>query len=181
MGSAFVINWWTLAVRGTAGILLGIAVFVLTGITLAVLIALLAAYMLIHGAFALVAGIRGRSWLLVAEGVLGMLAGITTILLPGLTALVLALIIAAWAILTGIAELVAAASLGRTIGPSRWLLAVGGVISVLFGLMLAIFPGAGLVAIVWIVGAYALIRGALLLALAVRLRGFRATVLVVSS
>jgi uncharacterized membrane protein HdeD (DUF308 family) len=180
MGSAYVLSWWALAIRGLAGILLGIAAFVLTGITLAVLVALVAAYLLVHGAFALISGIRARSWLLGLEGVVGIIAGIATVFVPGLTLLVLAFIIAVWAILTGIAELVAARSLRRVIGGSAWLLAIAGIVSIAFGVMMAIFPGAGIVAVVWVIGAYALIWGALSLALAFRFRGRRA-VLVVSS
>jgi uncharacterized membrane protein HdeD (DUF308 family) len=179
MGSAYVLSWWALAIRGLAGILLGIAAFVLTGITLAVLVAVFAAYLFVHGAFALVAGIRARSWLLGIEGLVGILAGIATVLVPGLTLLVLAIIVAAWAIFTGILELAAARSLRRVIGGSAWLLAIAGIVSIVFGLMMAIFPGAGIVAVVWVIGAYALVWGALSLALAFRFRGRRA-VLVVS-
>jgi uncharacterized membrane protein HdeD (DUF308 family) len=156
----------------------GIAAFVVTGITLAVLVAVFAAYLLIHGAFALVAGIRARSCLLGVEGLVGILAGIATVLVPGLTLLVLAIIIAAWAIHTGILELTAARSLRQVIGRSGWLLAIAGIVSVVFGLMMAIFPEAGIVAVVWVIGAYALVWGALSIALAFRFRGRRAVLVV---
>jgi uncharacterized membrane protein HdeD (DUF308 family) len=177
MESAFVINWWVLALRGVAGILLGIAAFVVTGITLAALILLLAVYLFIDGAVALFAGIWGRSWLLIAEGVIGLAAGIAIVLRPGLALVLLALIVAVWAIFTGIIELGAAVALRRVI-KGEWLLAAGGVLSIVFGVMVAIFPFAGLLAIVWIIGAYAIIWGVLFLALALRTRGMRAVVVI---
>jgi uncharacterized membrane protein HdeD (DUF308 family) len=177
MELAITSNWWVLALRGVAGILLGIAAFALTGITLVVLIALFAAYLLVDGVLAIVAGTRGRSWLIVAEGALGVVAGLVAVLIPALTALALALLIAAWAILTGIAELAAAIRLRRLIS-NEWLLAGAGILSIVFGLLIALFPGAGLVAIVWIIGAYALVWGVMLLALAFRLRGHQGRLIV---
>src|SRR3981081_124617 len=88
MRSAIVVNWWALAIRGVAGILLGIAALAWTGITLVVLIALFAAYLLVDGVFAAIAGVRGRSWLLVIEGVIGIAAAIVVVRWPGITALV---------------------------------------------------------------------------------------------
>jgi uncharacterized membrane protein HdeD (DUF308 family) len=170
MESAITGNWWVVALRGVAGILLGIAAFLVTGITLAVLIALFAAYLFVDGVLAILAGSRGRSWLIVAEGVVGVIAGFVALLFPALTALALAILIAVWAILTGIAELAAAIRLRRMIR-NEWLLGLSGIISIVFGVLIALFPGAGLVAIVLLIGAYALVWGVLNLALAFRLRG----------
>src|ERR1051325_6550487 len=100
MHSSITVNWWAVALRGLAALVLGLLCFVLTGMALALLVALFAAYLLIDGVFALIAAFRGRSWFLGLEGLLGVAAGIIAFLLPGLTALVLAYIIAAWAILT---------------------------------------------------------------------------------
>src|SRR6266581_8205034 len=97
MGRSIVVSWWALAIRGVLGILLGIAAFAWTGITLTVLITLFAVYLIVDGLFALIAGGRARSWLLILEGVLGLAAGIVTALLPALTVLVLIYVIAAWA------------------------------------------------------------------------------------
>src|SRR5262245_20115908 len=118
-------NWWAILLRGIAALLFGIVCFVLTGATLAVLIAFLAAYLLIDGVFAIAAGVRARSWLFGLQGVLGIVAGAIAILYPSLTALVLALIIAGWAIVTGILEVVAAVSLRRVI-TNEWVLGVSG-------------------------------------------------------
>jgi uncharacterized membrane protein HdeD (DUF308 family) len=171
MQSSMTSSWWALALRGVAALALGIAAFALTGITLLVLLAVFVAYLFIDGVFALVAGVGGRSWLLIAEGVLGIAAGVIALVWPNVTLLALALVIAAWAILTGIAELAAAVSLRRVIR-NEWLLAVGGLLSIVFGILVALFPAAGLFAVVYVIGAYAVVWGVILLALAFRLRGY---------
>jgi uncharacterized membrane protein HdeD (DUF308 family) len=165
-------NWWAIAVRGLVAVLFGIVCLFLTGATLVVLIAFLAAYLLIDGVFAIVAGARSGSWLLGLEGALGIVAGALAFFYPGITALVLALLIAAWAIVTGIVEIAAAIGLRRVIS-NEWVLIVGGVLSIVFGVLIAVFPGAGLVAIIWLIGIYAILWGAVLLGLALRLRGRR--------
>ncbi len=172
MNIALTVNWWALAIRGIAGIVFGIAAFAWTGITLIAVVALFAAYLLVGGAFALVAGIRGRSGWLTAQGLLGLIAGVVAFIWAPVAALSLVIIVASWAILTGIVELVAAVRL-RKIVPNEWLLGLVGIASIIFGVLLAIRPAAGLVTIVWIMGAYALVSGVLTLALAFRLRGHR--------
>jgi len=103
------------------------------------------------------------------EGVVGVLAGLAAFVLPGLTALVLLYIIAFWAILTGVLEVVAAVRLRRTI-TNEWGLIIGGVLSVLFGIVLIAAPGAGALAVVLLIGAYAVLFGVTLLMLSWRLR-----------
>lgn len=177
MGSAIAVNWWALAIRGVAGILLGIAAFAWTGITLLVLIALFAAYLLIDGVFAIIGGARARAWLLVVEGVIGIVAAALVISFSGLAALVFVYLVAAWAIVTGGIELWAAYLLRRVVRNER-LLVLGGTVSVLFGILLAVNPAAGVVTIVWLFGAYMLVFGVLALALALRLRSSHASLVV---
>jgi uncharacterized membrane protein HdeD (DUF308 family) len=177
MGRTFAVSWWALAIRGVAGILLGIAAFAWTGLTLLVLITLFGAYLLVDGLFALIAGIRGGSWLVGVEGLLGIVAGSLVIWRPGIAAIALVYLIALWAVLTGAAEL-GAAYLLRSILPSEWLLVVAGIVSIVFGVLLAINPSAGLVTITWLFGAYMIVFGALALALGFRLRGSRPTLVV---
>jgi uncharacterized membrane protein HdeD (DUF308 family) len=176
--------WWVLAIRGVAAILFGIAAFVWPGITLTVLVLLFGAYALVDGIFAVVAGISVRKeqerwWLMVLEGVVGIIIGVLTFLYPSITALVLLYFIAAWAIVTGAFEIAAAIRLRREI-EGEWLLALAGIASLIFGVLLVIQPGAGALALIWLIGAYAIVFGILMLVLAFRLRGLRDTMRPVS-
>ena len=110
-----------------------------------------------------------RWWLFLLQGIAGIIVGIMAFVWPGITALVLLYIIAAWAIVTGICEIVAAVQLRKEI-EGEWLLGLGGIASVVFSVLLVAFPGAGALAVVWIIGAYSILFGILLLTLAFRLR-----------
>jgi uncharacterized membrane protein HdeD (DUF308 family) len=171
-------NWWALAVRGVAAILFGLAALIWPGLTLAVLIILYGAYAVVDGAFAIVAGVRAgsgtRRWLLLAEGALGILAGLVALLWPGITALVLLYIISFWAIFGGLLRIVGAILLRREID-NEWTMALSGVLWVLLGVVLAVLPGAGLLSLAWLIGAFALGVGVTLIALAFRVRSQRAT------
>ena len=167
-------NWWALALRGLAAIVFGVLAFVWPGITLWALVLLFGAYMLVDGIFAIVAAVRAagreaRWWLLLVEGVLGVLALLVAFLLPGITALALLYLVAAWAIFTGILQIVGAVRLRREI-EGEWALILGGVLSVIFGVLLAVLPGPGILALVWLIGAYAVVSGVLLIVLAFRVR-----------
>jgi uncharacterized membrane protein HdeD (DUF308 family) len=167
-------NWWALALRGFAAVLFGLLTFFLPGITLVTLVLLFGAYALVDGIFNVIAFIRVAShqWALLVEGVIGILAGVLTFAWPSITALVLLYLIAFWAILTGIFEIVAGIRL-RKVATNEWLLLVVGILSFLFGLLILFAPGAGALAIVLWIGAYALVFGVILLALAFRLRWHR--------
>jgi uncharacterized membrane protein HdeD (DUF308 family) len=169
-------NWWLIALRGLAGILFGIITFVAPGITLAVLVILFGAYAFADGVLAIVSAVRRRGatdrWgMLLLEGVVGVAAGLVTLVWPGITALTLLYVIAFWALLTGVLEIGAAVRLRKVI-TGEWLLALGGVASIVFGVAIARFPAAGALALVLWIGAYALVFGALLLALSFRLRSY---------
>jgi uncharacterized membrane protein HdeD (DUF308 family) len=168
-------NWWALALRGLAAILFGILAFAWPGITLFVLIIFFGAYMLVDGIFAIVAAVRAageqaRWWLMLLEGILGVVVGLVTFFWPGLTALALLYLIAAWAIVTGIMEIAAAIRLRREM-VGEWALILGGALSVLFGVLLVVIPArAGLLSLTWLIGAYAVVFGVLLVILAFRVR-----------
>lgn len=169
-------NWWMLALRGLIAILFGLATFVWPGITLFVLVLLFGAYAFVDGIFALVAAFSDRAgkqrwWVLLLEGLAGIAAGILTFLWPGMTAFVLLYLIAAWAVVTGVLEIAAAIRLRQEI-EGEWLLALGGVASIIFGILLAIWPGTGALAVVWLIGSYALVFGVVMLLLAFRLRNW---------
>lgn len=168
-------NWWAIALRGLAGVIFGLLAFVWPGLTLASLVFLFGAYALVDGAFAIVAGIRApkeykRWWVLLIEGIFSVIAGVLAFAVPGMTALILLGLIAGWAIVTGVLEIVAAIQMRKQI-TNEWLLILSGIVSVLFGVALLINPGAGALAVVWIIGAYAFVFGILLIALGFRLRG----------
>lgn len=167
--------WWVLAVRGIAAVLFGVLAFVLPELTLAVLVALFAAYLLVDGVMLLVSLVRGdraarRSvWAVAIMGVLGVVAGIAAFLWPGITALVLLFLVAFWAISMGVFQVVAAIRLRREIEGEFWM-ALGGIISIAFGVFLLVSPGAGLLSLVWLVGIWAVAFGITNLVLAWRLR-----------
>jgi uncharacterized membrane protein HdeD (DUF308 family) len=173
VGIVLVRNWWALALRGALAVLFGVLAFVMPGLTVAFLIALFGAYALIDGVLAIVAGVKAaehheRFGSLLLRGILGIAAGIVAFIFPGPTAVVLTLMIAAWAIVTGVLEIVAAVHLHRAHG--EWLLIVNGALSVLFGLLLVIVPAIGILTLVWIIGGYAIVSGIIMLMLGFRLR-----------
>jgi len=166
-------NWWALALRGIFAVLLGLAAFVLPGVTLAVLVALFGAYAVVDGVLTIIAGIRAaerheRWWSPILKGLAGIAAGVLAFVWPALTALALLYLIAGWAIVTGVLEIVAAVHLHRAHG--EWLLILNGVLSVLFGFLVVIWPSAGVLTLLWLIGAYAIVFGIVLLVLAFRLR-----------
>jgi uncharacterized membrane protein HdeD (DUF308 family) len=167
-------NWGAIAIRGVVAILFGLLTFVVPGLTLAALVLLFGAYAFVDGIFNIIAAVRRRAgdppwWMLLLEGIVGVAAGIVTFVLPGLTALTLLYIIAAWAIVTGVLEIVAAVRLRRQLTGEWWLM-LSGVLSIVFGVFVMVVPAAGALALVLWIGAYAIVFGALLLALAFRLR-----------
>ena len=173
MTSVLTRNWWALALRGLFALLLGLAAMVLPGVTLAAFVALFGAYAVVDGVLAIIAGVRAaerheRWWSPVLRGLAGIVAGVLAFVWPALTALALLYLIAAWAIVTGVLEIVAAVHLHRAHG--EWLLILNGVLSILFGLLTIVWPGAGLITLLWMIGIYAVVFGAALLVLAFRLR-----------
>lgn len=168
-------QWGWIALRGVAAIIFGVFAFAFPGVTLAVLVIFWGAYALADGVFAIVAGLRIRDngkplWPLIVAGVLGILAGVVTFLWPGLTALTLILIIGLWAIAIGVFQIVAAIRLRKEI-EGEWLQILSGLLSIVFGVVVVLQPGAGAVGLAWLIGAYAIAFGVLLVALAWRLRG----------
>ncbi len=167
-------NWWALALRGAMAVLFGLLTFFVPGITLVTLVMLFGAYALVDGAFNVVAFFRAAAhhWALLVEGVIGIVAGVLTFVWPGITAIALLYLIAYWAILTGVFEIIAGIRL-RKAAANEWLLIVLGALSLVFGCLILLAPGVGALAIVVWIGAYALVFGISLLSLAFRLRGHR--------
>ncbi|HEY2157328.1 MAG TPA: HdeD family acid-resistance protein [Isosphaeraceae bacterium] len=173
-------NWWALTLRGVFAVIFGVIAFAWPGITLAALVILYGAYAMADGIFAIAATITGRPegapwWALLLEGVLGIAVGIMTFAWPGITALVLLYLIAGWAMATGVLEIAAAIRLRREVR-GEWMLALSGVLSIIFGILLVINPGAGALAVIWLIGGYAIVFGSLMIALGFRLRGLAKSV-----
>ena len=167
-------NWWALVIRGVAGVLFGIGALVWPPAAVAVLVLLFGAYALVDGIFNIVAAVRGpregRRWgWLVLSGVIGIATGLITFFYPGITAVALVLLVAAWSLVTGVAEIVAAIRLRNYIR-HEWLWIFSGLLSVAFGVLLFLLPAAGAVALAIWIGAYMLVFGALLIAFGLRLR-----------
>jgi uncharacterized membrane protein HdeD (DUF308 family) len=173
MLNALARNWWLILLRGIAAVIFGVLTFIWPGLSLLTLVLLYAAFAFVDGVFALWAAIVGGQpaprWWLAIIGVLGIAVGLLTLLMPGVTALVLLIFIAAWAIIIGIMQIIGAIQLRKEIDNEWWLVA-SGALSVLFGLVLIVFPGAGALGLIFVIGAYAIIYGIMLIALAFRLK-----------
>ena len=172
--------WWVILLRGIFAILFGIAAFIWPGLTIEALVLLFGAYALADGIVAVIVGIQQygeiqRWWAVVLEGIAGIALGVLTLFWPGTTTTVLLAFIAAWAIVTGVFEIVAAVALRKVI-QGEWTLILAGAASVLFGVLMVLQPAAGAVAIIWLIGAYALIFGVLLSFLALQLRSLGHTI-----
>ena len=170
-------NWWLFLLRGLAAITFGILSLIWPGISLVTLILLFGAYALVDGVFALAAAIVGRGnaelrWWLVLVGLLGVGIGITTFLLPGLTALTLLYFIAGWVVATGLLQIIGAIELRKTI-ENEWWLILDGALSVLFGILLFIVPGAGAVALIWLIAFFAIAFGILMVGFAFKVKNFK--------
>lgn len=168
-------NWWAIALRGAIGVIFGIAAFVWPIHTMTFLVSLFGAYVLIDGVFAIIAAVNAAKqherWLPVFfEGLAGVIMGLVTFFWPGVTVVALIYIIAAWAILTGLLTIYAAIRL-RDVISGEWIMLLSGVVSLALGVMLAIVPGAGALAFLWLIGGYSIVFGGLLIALGYKLRG----------
>ena len=172
--------WWMILMRGILAILFGIAAFIWPGLTIEALVLLFGAYALVDGIFAVIVGIQQygeneRWWIVLLEGIAGIVLGVLTWFWPGTTATVLLAFIAAWAIVTGVLEIAAAVWLRKVI-QGEWTLVLAGAASVLFGVLLILQPAAGALAIIWLIGAYAIVFGVLFSILAFELRRLGQTI-----
>ncbi|MFI6919867.1 HdeD family acid-resistance protein [Nonomuraea spiralis] len=167
-------SWWLLLVRGIAAIIFGVLALIWPGITLLVLVIFFGAYAIVSGVFALFAAFRhetrSRGWL-IFSGVISILAGIAAFVWPGITSLALLYLIAFWAIVSGISEIVAGIQLRKVID-NEWMLIVGGILAVIFGILLLIWPGAGMLSLVWLIGIFAILYGIAMIVLSLRVKNF---------
>ena len=170
-------NWWAIVLRGVCAVLFGLTAFAWPGITLAVLVMFYGVYALVEGAFAVAGALMGRRagafpWGVLLSGLAGIAIGVITFMSPQITAIALVYLIAAWAILRGVFEIVAAIQLRKEI-ENEWLLGLAGALSVVLGLWLFAAPGAGAVAVLWWIGAFAIVFGIVEIILGFRLKGLK--------
>jgi len=170
-------NWWAIVLRGIFAVLFGLGTFLWPGITLAILVLLYGGYLFIDGILAVLWALARRregsfSWEVFLVGLASLAAGVLTLLWPGVTAIALLYLIAAWAIVRGIFEILAAFHLRREL-TNEWLLALNGALSVLLGVVLIVAPGAGALAVLWLIGSFAIVVGILMIALGFRLKGLK--------
>jgi uncharacterized membrane protein HdeD (DUF308 family) len=170
-------HWWMYALRGVAAILFGIAAFGWPHLTIAVLIVLFGAYAFVDGIFLVVSALGGWSqiedpWLILLEGLIGVGIGAVTFHSPAITGLALLIYIAAWSLATGVLEIAAAMRLRKEMTGEFWLL-LSGILSIAFAIVLMWFPVAGALGLIWVIGAYAIAFGVMLIALGLKLNGFR--------
>jgi uncharacterized membrane protein HdeD (DUF308 family) len=166
-------NWWLEVLRGVAAIIFGILAFAWPGITLLTLVLFWGAFAMVDGVLAIVAAVKGGNpmprWWLAIVGIAGIAAGALTFLIPGLAALVLVTFIAVWAIVLGAMEIYGAIKLRKEI-EGEWFLILNGVLSVVFGILILWRPGVGAVALIYIIGAYAIILGVIHVAFGLKLK-----------
>jgi uncharacterized membrane protein HdeD (DUF308 family) len=170
-------KWWTFAVRGVVAVIFGLLALIWPAQTLVSLVLFFGAYAFLDGVFAIVTGIASighydRWWAVLLEGIVGVAIGLLTFLRPNITALGLVYSIGAWAFITGIFEIVAAIELRRVI-TDEWMMILSGLLSILFSVVLFVFPGAAGLSLVWLIGIYAIVFGISIIVLAFRLRGLQ--------
>ena len=172
--------WWTIVLRGVLAILFGVVALFYTGQTLLALVYVFGTYAVLNGIFAIASAVRAGEahqrwgWLAFA-GIVGVVAGIVSFFWPGITALAVVFIVASWAIIGGVAEIAFALSWPDTLA-HPWFAALSGIVSVVYGVILAVWPRSGAVALTWLLGIYAIAYGAMLLYYANRLRALREVV-----
>lgn len=167
-------HWWQIAVRGLIALIFGILVLAWPGVSLFIFAIIFGAFAFVDGVLTLVAGVNykagagRRAWLFV-RGICGIIVGLVTLFWPAVTEIALILLVGAWALVTGVFELVFAFRSVEGAG-TRWLFAVSGILSIILGVLLLVRPIAGMLAVLWAIGAYAVIAGVVLIILGFRLR-----------
>ena len=168
-------NWWTLLLRGGIAVLFGVLLFALPTLTLASIIIFFGAYALVDGVFNTVSALFSVGkyegwWVSLLGGLVSIVAGTAVMTWPGLTALSVLWLIALWAVATGILQIFAAFQLRRDID-GEWFMGLGGALSVLFGVLLVVWPSTGIVTLLGLVGIYAVVFGVVMVVLSFRVRG----------
>jgi uncharacterized membrane protein HdeD (DUF308 family) len=171
----FARNWWIVGLRGLGAILFGVTAILWPVITLVVLVTIFGVYVIVDGLFTIVIGIWGRkedrsnSWLMVLDGIVRIVAGVIVVVLPGITSVAFVFVLAIWAVISGLLEIIMAIRLRKEI-EGEWALVLSGFLSMLFGAILFIRPAAGALGGVFLIGFYAILFGILLIVFAFQMR-----------
>jgi len=170
-------SWWVLLLRGLVAIAFGVLTWAQPGISLAALVLLFGVFTLADGVLGVWTAISGRKdnahwWVLLLLGLVSVAIGIVTFVAPGVTTMALLYYIAIWAIIIGVLQIIAAIRLRAEI-KGEWLLGLAGLASVVFGVVLIVHPGAGVLTVLWLIALYAVLSGILLVFLALRMRSLR--------
>ena len=162
-------NWWLLLIRGILAVLFGLMAIAWPALTLVTLVLIYGAYAFVDGLTAIWVGVSSRAWGVLLFGILGVVVGIYTFFYPGVTAIALLYVIAVWALVRGVFEIVTAIQLRKEIS-YEWALVISGLISIIFGIVLMANPGGGALAMILVIGAFALMFGVMTIVLAFRVR-----------
>jgi uncharacterized membrane protein HdeD (DUF308 family) len=170
-------HWWQIALRGLLALIFGVLVLAWPGISILVFAIIFGAFVFVDGIFTLIAAINykagagSRTWLWI-RGIAGIIVGLITLFWPAITAVALFLIVAAWALVTGVMELAFAFTAHKS-GAIRWMFAISGILSIILGCLMLARPVLGMLVIIWIIGVYAILAGILLIILGAKLRGVK--------
>jgi len=170
-------NWWVYIIRGLLALIFGLYAWFMPGMAMMVLLMFFGIFVLMEGIFSIIGAIAGRKysevwWLILLEGIAGVALGLLTLIRPEFVASVIVIFIALWAIWGGLFRIIAAVRLRKELD-GEWLLIFGGVVSILFGLMLFKHTGAGIVAISWLIAFFASMFGMLLISFGIKARKFQ--------
>ena len=171
-------SWWVLLLRGAAAIIFGVLTWMQPAASAAALVLVFGAYVFVDGLLGIYTAIKSRQqsrhwWVVLLWGLTGVVVGVLTVINPAITALVLTIYIGVWALMTGVLQIVAALRLRKEI-QGEWVLVLGGLLSVLFGIFVLMQPGAGMMAMLWVLATYAVIFGVLMVILAFKIKKFTA-------
>ena len=171
-------SWWVLLLRGAAAIIFGVLTWMQPAASAAALVLVFGAYVFVDGLLGIYTAIKSRHqsrhwWVVLLWGLTGVVVGVLTVVNPAITALVLTIYIGVWALMTGVLQIVAALRLRKEI-QGEWVLVLGGLLSVLFGIFVLMQPGAGMMAMLWVLATYAVIFGVLMVILAFKIKKFTA-------
>jgi uncharacterized membrane protein HdeD (DUF308 family) len=167
-------NWWALLLRGLAAIVFGVLTWLQPAASAAALVLVFGIYVLVDGVLAIISSFQSRQesrhwWVVLIWGLISAVVGLLMLFQPAVTALVMTIYIGVWALMTGVMEIVAAMRLRKEI-QGEWLLILGGLISVLFGIFVLMQPAAGMMAMLWVLATYAVVFGVLMVILAFKVR-----------